>query len=156
MSFSYIKTVFPKFESSKVYNDQLYSNINSPTAVPPTPTAVPVSFLSPHSQQLQGFDLQNQTIIKGTVETNVEKFAPVSKDNYLTSIPNLKYYNVPIPPQNVVQLPRASPQLLLDLNQQQEIEKFENGGTKCNNIVKHISECSYCRYNVWHFCNIVT
>jgi hypothetical protein len=39
MSYSYVKTVFPNFEYSNVYNDKLYSDMNgTPKAVPTTMT----------------------------------------------------------------------------------------------------------------------
>ena len=130
MSYSYVKTVFPNFEYSNVYNDKLYSDMSGPTTAAPTPVKIlpepndenpSLSYLKSEPLIVRPGD-QTQLIEKNTFK---EPFTEISKDK-----DNLHFYN-------------------------QKIETFEGHEHRDEShehrdeghdvYLKHVSKCEFCK-----------
>jgi hypothetical protein len=126
MSYSYVKTVFPNFEYSNVYNDKLYSDMNgTPKAVPTTMThTLPVPVGTDDNVSY----LRNEPLIirPGNqiklIETTSYKEPFINKDK-----DNLHFYN-------------------------QKIETFRNDTERSDERrddhdehMNHLSKCEFCK-----------
>jgi len=135
MSYSYIKTVFPDYVSSEVYDEKIYTNLNGVKQVQPVQVVQPIQPVqavpSPFESEFSpsGYD--------------AERFAnqELGKDN-------LRYFNTPIANNN---LPHYS-----NIDYQQDntgnnkisgVEKFGNPIVTASHedYIKHLSSCSACR-----------
>ncbi len=152
MSYSYIKSVFPNFETSKVYGEDLYNNIKTNDVNKTNETTIqePKSFLE---------DKYNGETLKSvsaplTDSTNKLINEPAQKDN-------LKFYNIPyIPIQNIPQTTQPL-QHSIDLenqnNKEKLIEKFESYDDKLehNKYILHVMDCKRCREALMKQLNIM-
>jgi hypothetical protein len=89
MSYSYIKTVFPKFEESKVYDDKLYNLTQN--LVPPKQQdkqAQQLNIQPSDNSWVSQFDVPKQ---KGTV---IERMGNI--DQKIENVPNQYYYKKPL------------------------------------------------------------
>lgn len=134
MSYSYLKNVFPKFEdSTKVYNDSLYTQDNQ--CKPNIP--VPESVVNENKYQIEKNE-QNDIVLPQ--KTLLESFNPVTElapvnilNEKKISSNNLKFYNLPY------------------INNKNTIEKFVDTNTNttakldCDLYVKHINDCNKCK-----------
>jgi hypothetical protein len=147
-NYSYIKTVFPKFEHSKVYNDKLYSDLSITPVVPPqsfTPPqqdvkVTPVPIEQQQHIELSNYDYKNGAIIKPLftpVETKIETF---SEESSRSGNSGLEYYNKPIINNNIPYY--SSPLVSVKQNVP---ETFRNEHSSCSSYMKHISHCEDCR-----------
>jgi hypothetical protein len=130
MSYSYVKTVFPNFEYSNVYDDKLYKNLNGLTLASPTVQQKPASKdisseIKPYEPQGDSF-LTNELKPEASETRLLEKFesSTIKKDN-------LHYYNLPSIPIN-------------------KIEGFSETTVNTNptsheQYIKHLSECNVCK-----------
>lgn len=155
MSYSYIKSVFPNFESSKVYNDRLYSSVNETKSAFVELTDLTGKYTGNEDWNAnlgsKEVDYQSIPFKKTEVEQNKNKelkehFVSYSQDNQ-------HYYNVPIMNQNIPNYNN------IDLNNfsNQNLENLENltnlnpPSNNSNNeishelYIKHILDCSKCR-----------
>ena len=137
MSYSYLKNVFPKFEdSTKVYNDTLYTQIDNCESSVPIPESLINENKSPikiHEQQQNDIVL-SQTKLLESFNSETE-LAPINMLNNKKSSDNLKFYNSPYIP----------------VNHKNLLEKFEGTNPKincnldCDLYIKHINDCNKCR-----------
>lgn len=159
-NYSYITTVFPKFEHSKVYNDKLYSDLSI------TPVVPPQSFTPPQPQQsvkiapapieqqqhieLSNYDYKSGAIIKPLftpVETKIETFSEnesetsrsgnFSANDTGSSRSGIQYYNKPIINNNI---PHYDSPLTLA-----RTETFTDEHSSCSSFMRHINHCEDCR-----------
>ena len=141
MSYSYVKTVFPNFEYSNVYDDKLYKNLNG---IPLMKTSLDgnITLASPTVQQKPGFSsleikpyepvnsfLTNELKPEAS-ETRLDLVNPLT-EKFESTIKkdNLHYYNLPNIP---------------------KIESFSETTVDTNPIshehyIKHLSECNVCK-----------
>jgi hypothetical protein len=147
MSYSYIKSVFPNYETSNAYDEQVYNSVTSPdltlTLNPKegTTSKLPAPLSAYDDVAMQGFA---KTLLASEISApetklleqynNVQQ-SPPSKDN-------LRYYNLPIPQQYL----------------QRSKESFENQTpdctVDCDAHVKHVLGCSKCRPMIMKQLNI--
>lgn len=141
-NYSYIKTVFPKFEHSKVYNDKLYSDLTEvvphQSFTPPKPSlkVTPVPVEQQQYIELSNYDYKSGAIIKplfSKVQTNIETF---SEDNSSSSS-GIQYYNKPIINNNI---PGYDSPLVST-----RTETFTDEHSSCSSFIKHINHCEDCR-----------
>lgn len=120
MSYSYVKTVFPDFEFSNVYNDKLYTNDNQVNQV---------------KTNITGFE-NNLGNVNAHIETykQIEPYQEPYKEQYKS---NLKYYNKPVLDQDIPNYTNVNPQ-----------ESFQITPTTTNNhdeYINHINSCPSCK-----------
>jgi hypothetical protein len=120
MSYSYVKTVFPNFEFSNVYNDKLYTSVNSVNTKP-----LNVSGLEELSNQN---DARIETYKQ--IEPNQESSQEILPKN------NLTYYNQPILNQNIPNYP--SPQETFESNIKVKTDSHDE-------YLNHINSCPSCK-----------
>lgn len=119
MSYSYVKTVFPNFEFSNVYNDKLYTN-NVTKEIKP----------------LNVTGLENN-LSNARIETykQIEPYQEPYRENYKS---NLTFYNKPVLDQDIPNYENINPQ-----------ENFENKVKTSNQshdeYINHINSCPSCK-----------
>jgi hypothetical protein len=139
MSYSYIKSVFPNFEdSSKVYDDAIYSNILSAKGEEKTHDT---SNYSVHSVQ------QNDQYYNSDKETFI-----LPQTNLLETFNN-NTMNTSNKIEDVNNLQLNSQTIQLSNKNLNPIEKFE-GGEDCDKYVNHITNCDRCRSIIMKQLNI--
>ena len=146
MSYSYVKTVFPNFEYSNVYNDKLYGDMSGPTAtVVPAPTTMPVPApvaISPFEESsMIGSELKGESLIvrPGNQTHLIEQKSfrePFEQIKIKEDKDNLHFYN-------------------------KQIEKFGNQvhvltEDHHDGHLKHLSKCEFCREIIKKQYNIQT
>lgn len=141
MSYSYVKTVFPNFEYSNVYNDKLYSDMSGPAPTVTVPAVVEPNDENPAVSYLKSEPLivrpEDQTHLLET-KTFKEPFTQLKQHNEqnqenkeqdkYSDKDNLHFYN-------------------------RRIETFnghghENGhghGHEHDVYLKHVSKCDFCK-----------
>ena len=162
MSYSYIKSVFPNFEnSSKVYDDTIYNNIQSAKKEKTnnTPT-YNVQQNDPYT--FSNFKSDQETIVlpqTNLLETfnNAEYNAEYNTPDKQGNNNNLSFYNLPLHSQelnnsqglNKSQGLNNSRAIQLPNRKLKTIENFESGGDTCDEdcdkYVKHITNCEKCK-----------
>ena len=151
MSYSYIKSVFPNFEGSKVYDDRLYNSLSS-IGTGLLDDGIP--------KQIEKFteNLVNRSIINPTKDV-IKVEEKENKDN-------LKFYNIPIPYIYSEQAEYDSSKTIyknkmenknhnsinysknLQMNSLKEnFDNEDNGNkkTECELYFKHMLECEICK-----------
>ena len=174
MSYSYVKTVFPKFEYSTVYDDKLYKNLNmelipsefkpieasSSLSLPefsiPKKTEVPVQvqMQGPQVSHLLNYispfdrEASHEAQIK---DKKIEMFQQSSPQN------NLKVYNQPIVNNNIPNYNN------IDFTTATQIIKNEaknvtevNQAVSHDLYIKHVMDCDICRERLLKQFNIQT
>jgi hypothetical protein len=149
-NYSYIKTVFPKFEHSKVYNDKLYSDLTlAPTQsfTPPQQSIkiTPVPVEQQQHVELSNYDYKSGAIVKplfNQVQTKIETFADGSGNLNADDISRsgIQYYNKPIINNNIPHY--DSPLVSQNLARK---ETFTDEHSSCSSFIKHINHCEDCR-----------
>jgi hypothetical protein len=137
MSYSYIKTVFPDYVSSNVYDEKMYANLNGVQPVQPVQAVQAVQAVS------SPFESEFSPLKPEPFGYDVENFAnqELGKDN-------LRYFNTPIANNN---LPHYN-----NIDYQQDntgnnkisgMEKFGNPIITASHedYIKHLSSCSACK-----------
>lgn len=169
MSYSYIKSVFPKFENSnKVYDESLYPSEQSQTASPvSTSQSQTTSLVSKSQTQTTGEPSFLETY-KNVLVDDYASFAldrPESQNNL--TYKNLPIQQIPKQPEltekvtsivNVPQTPfQPSTPKVVQYKQSSEImptgqplEAFTNEShgdcaLNCDSYIRHISECGRCK-----------
>lgn len=148
MSYSYVKTVFPKFEFSKLYNDSLYTNkINS------SPKLNVVGFND--NANVNGIDK-----IQTRIETykQIEAYEPVNQTEtepyqqpYQESFQNnLRYFNKPIKNQNIpsynnVDINNVDINTMKETFETDKIGKDDKSEQSHQEIINHINNCPSCK-----------
>jgi len=143
MSYSYIKSVFPKFESSKIYDERIYNSLSSVS------TATFAFQPSPINDQLQSFTQNLLESKAATPKDTIESKLPLPiqeaiKESAKTEIPlettkkeqdtidqskdNLRFYNKPLPAE-----------LLKEL-----YSNTNNNPEICESYINHVLSCSKC------------
>lgn len=157
MSYSYIKSVFPNFETRQKYDpNKIYSNItlaDESSGLQSVNKMLPTAY---DEQEMKGFArnlLKSESALSIPENVLLEKYEnaatfplpPSGKDN-------LRYYNTPLPtPLTLPPVPIRNP-----------LETFENDKTdnkcdiNCDAYIKHILECSKCKGMVTKQLNIET
>ena len=130
MSYSYVKTVFPNFEFSNVYNDKLYTNINSVT----TPL-----------QDVQDLDSARIDIYK----QGIPNFKQDIPNNYFKQdIPNFKQ-GIPNFKQDIPNFKQDIPNINLQENLEninlQENTPKDNKKDYHDDYINHINGCPSCK-----------
>lgn len=117
MSYSYVKTVFPNFEYSSVYDDKLYNNLNE------TPL---------NAIDLKAYDNFSS---QGFVQHKIEKFEQEAKDAKSVN------YNIPIINN---QIPNYNN---IDVSKFNTIETFDESKQDSvhDDYVNHVSNCNQCK-----------
>lgn len=141
MSYSYIKSVFPNFETSKVYGEDLYNNINIKTDETSKQKELPKSFIE---DKYNGTDLQ-PVIPKQQIEEITQK-------------DNLKFYNIPFTPvQTVPSLKEETKQETGEIKEKTGIEKFESldNGLDHSKYILHVMNCKRCKESLIKQFNIL-
>lgn len=172
MSYSYIKSVFPKFENSnKVYDESLYTTAQVQSDQPSAPPAKPQVQSQPKSEPsfletyknvlvddyasfaLERPESQNNLTYKHPplpMQPNIN--TPISKESQSTAPKPIVYLSVPKTPF------QPSTQKVVEYKQHSEesstgtpLETFTNETTNnceflnCDSYIKHISECGRCK-----------
>jgi hypothetical protein len=125
MSYSYVKTVFPNFEFSNVYNDKLYTNV--------TKEIKPLS-VSGVDNNLNNARIETYKQIESYQEPYQEPYQESYQENYKS---NLTFYNKPIVDQDIP-------------NYDSPLESFENkptpkSSTSHDEYINHINSCPSCK-----------
>lgn len=129
MSYSYIKSVFPNFETSKVYGDNVYNvireNEKKTEEKKEENFEIPKSYMEEKYISPFNVNNSNHTNINNIKKEELEK-TTLSKDN------NLKFYNLPLNGDN---------------NDHKTIENFQtnNDSDDHNKYIIHVLECPRCR-----------
>lgn len=130
MSYSYIKSVFPEFESTNT-NNKLFNSLNSDTLQKKETNNQPSAY---DDNEMKGFakSLLESDPEFSKIATTQTKLLEQYKNLQENSKDNLKFYNLPY------------------IQQQKLIETFENAkkdscSVDCEQYVKHIMECSKCK-----------
>jgi hypothetical protein len=151
MSYSYIKSVFPNFETNKelsnIYNT--LGGVNLTLTTDDKNKSVPVAY---DDTEMKGFAhnlLKNEITLPPNKLLEKYQNVPVIESTATfplakTGTNNLHYYNLPLP----------QPKL-------EQKEGFENNEAKiwnleCETYVKHILECSKCRAMITKQLNVET
>jgi len=134
MSYSYVKTVFPNFKYSNVYDTNLYKN----TIIENTNnTNNSAKNIAPHENNMEYFNIeQKNTTNYELPETKIETFQN-----------NLKYYNLPSPPIHFTQQHHNPPHFIEQFekeNTQDTQHKLHNSNNHTN-YTTHVLDCSSCR-----------
>lgn len=117
MSYSYVKTVFPNFEFSNVYNDKLYTNVTK------------------EIKPLTVSGLENN-LGNARIETykQIESYQEPSQENYKS---NLTFYNKPILDQGI---PNYDSPL-----ESFENKPTPKNSTSHDEYINHINSCPSCK-----------
>lgn len=119
MSYSYVKTVFPNFEFSNVYNDKLYT-----TTIPSKPLNV------------TGLDInQNNEQTYKQIESYQEHFEEEPYKN------NLTYYNKPVLNQDIPHYQNINPQESFS----ESTLKDKTNVSSHDEYLNHINNCPSCK-----------
>lgn len=156
MSYSYIKSVFPNFENSnKVYDESLYSNLQTPLAPQPQPQPQPLKELPlknkvvENDQKIQpNGDFASSTFEKEATQNNLRFYnTPISE-----SIKDIEYKNInPYGAYNDkneeygASLDTFETKPLSEDVVNKKIEKFEVDDNSCDVYIRHIVDCRRCR-----------
>jgi hypothetical protein len=128
MSYSYVKTVFPNFNYSNVYDTNLYDNLNK-TSVSQTSHPSQLN-IKPHDTLHDVYYLGEQKQSEQVVlpETKIETFQN-----------NQKFYNIPYIPQTTQRSSHIE-------HFEKDLQKSElSDQSSHNNYTKHVLECSSCK-----------
>lgn len=119
MSYSYIKTVFPDFNYSSVYDSKLYDNVN----------------VSKHDLRL--FEPANsETGPVYSSISNVKQEEPIKAVKSLETFQdNQRFYNLPLPEHNIP----------ISNNRVNNIETLDNNNKAHMEYTKHVLECPSCK-----------
>ena len=139
MSYSYVKTVFPDFKYSNVYDTKLYDNLNISqrnNTFEPIESQSYYEFKNNNNQQAQS--VQNvQNVQKMQNIQNVQKMQNIQNEqnnslqNLETFQDNQKNYHPPIPMNNI------------PLQNNVIRETFDNNDH--SQYTKHVLDCSICK-----------
>jgi hypothetical protein len=165
MSYSYIKTVFPKFENTTIINSQKI--FNGPTTTTPL-KVIGINTETPDNSEINKPQGEDKFYLTQS-ELPIENFS--SQDNMMNK-DNLHYYNIPVD-KNMMNIENFTPQdnlhyynIPVDKNMM-NIENFtpENKATtvtpppqpehivvpavnqksNCDSIKDHIKDCAICK-----------
>lgn len=123
MSYSYLKNVFPNFESSMDYQNKVYNEVNINTVDQTKPFITPLESINNNS--LNKLNQFTQSLIG----------APFDKES---SISKSTVASIPI------QLKSSFPQIPLK-EEVNTIEKFEDDEPNCDFYTRHVLGCQRCR-----------
>lgn len=127
MSYSYIKSVFPNFETSKVYSEDIYNTIGVQLK----------SQNETKTEELQPFGAEKYV---SSFNLN-EKQSVKQSENEISKKDNLKFYNLPYTPakhQNLTEEKKNS-------NGERMIESFGDQENDHNKYILHVMECKRCK-----------
>lgn len=142
MSYSYIKSVFPDFKPSKIYDEKIYqfnvlpqnSASGNSASAPEDPTPMPYNQLGGGKETLESFN--NCEEHQGTPIINT---TTTGKDN-------LHFYKPPVP--NITHTDKTEPQSSSVLRSTSErtkgLEKFSTA-FDCGDVSAHVVSCSKCQ-----------
>lgn len=141
MSYSYVKTVFPEYSYSNVYDEKLYSNLNGVQAVEVQATPV---------EQVQSWNSVKQLNNYAELKPEPFKYEVENFANQELGKDNLKYFNTPIMNNSIPHYNNVDYQN--DNTGNNKISGVERFG-QTNPIVtgsheeyiKHLSTCSSCK-----------
>jgi hypothetical protein len=142
MSYSYIKNVFPQFETAKVFDDRVYNSLDS--AIKPTNTSAtarpPLAFdeheFSRFAKGLLDDERSNFVLPQSKLET-FSQSPPTGKDN-------LRYYNLEAP-KEYNKAYTESPMLREGFQGTGQIPKSDRCDVDCDSHTKHVLSCTRCR-----------
>jgi len=151
MSYSYIKSVFPNFENNKVYDESLYSNLQTPLAPQQQPQPQqqqPQELGHKESQPTQqgsgSGDFASSTFEKSPIQNNLRFYnTPVSE-----SIKDIEYKNINLYGAYNDKSEEYVASLIPEIKEivplpNKKLEKFEQDD--CDVYIKHIVDCRRCR-----------
>jgi len=155
MSYSYIKSVFPNFETRQTFDpNKIYSNITLSDESQSSTTMLPSAY---DEQEMKGFA---RNLLKNESSLTIPKNMPLEKYENAASFPlppsdkdNLRYYNTSLPS-------LTTPAITNPVQKQAEPFENEQVGYKCDiqcdAYIKHILECSKCKAMITKQLNIET
>lgn len=128
MSYSYIKNVFPKYESSTINTEKLYNNLNLSTQT-----------TQPIKNDVLAFDETEFSKFKKELINKTEEYQLTQ-----TKLPIIEKFTQSIQPQPTSIQPhptsiQSQPTSIQDL---EHIHKYQN---TCNNNLNHVMNCNKCR-----------
>lgn len=143
MSYSYIKTVFPNYSYSNVYDVNLYKNelddknekvVNKSTL-----------FTGIENNSYTSVPSSNNEFEKiDSTQTLLEKFT--INDNKDNNKDNLKYYNIPLQANyNNGMFEEQHNPVTFNHHHRESFDNSINGDKNHNDYLKHIYECSQCK-----------
>jgi hypothetical protein len=166
MSYSYIKSVFPNFENNKVYDESLYSNLQTPLAPQQQPQPqqqqpqeLPLKKIEGHQESQPSYtftdavdrrqgsgsgDFASSTFEKSPIQNNLRFYnTPVSE-----SIKDIEYKNINLYGAYNDKSEEYGASLIPEIKeivplQNKKLEKFEQDD--CDVYIKHIVDCRRCR-----------
>lgn len=147
MSYSYIKSVFPNYETSNVYDENVYNNIqtsklrDSDSSLTSTPSAFDDEQLSKFAHSLISSMKGAPDEIKPATTKLLEQYS-----NEIDSKDNLHFYNIPRIPQAIHNKQEGT----------STKEEFQNEELTCDVYMKHVLECNKCREVLLKQLNIET
>jgi hypothetical protein len=134
MSYSYIKSVFPNFESSKVYDDRIYNSLSS-ISLSSTSSLQNKNTILGSNEQLQSF---TENLLKSS-SSSEPSTVPIEKDN-------LKFYNKPF--STLTDENDNNHKQITKEIKKSTIEEFKESTScenmDCNNYIQHILKCKNC------------
>ena len=168
MSYSYIRSVFPNFETSHVYDERLYSDLTSSNLTLKDPeTKVPIAYedgeMNRFAKKLlasEKIESQQSGVIEEYQNTpyadqylkltaKEPKYPPVnySPVNYIQSPAkdNLRFYNLPLQQVKQDYQQPVKQEYQETSKKREEFENEKSCDMECDGYVKHILECSKCK-----------
>lgn len=158
MSYSYIKSVFPNFETSKMYDQNVYNSLKPSEQKIPANYSLPSAYDEDDINRFAKNLINEKPKIEETQTKLIETYDNVGYSyTPLKTVPrdNLKYYNQPSPVEYLKNVPKEFQ--LMDkpkIEQNVNIEHFEGQQTKvvqqsdsfsCEGYLKHTLECAKCK-----------
>jgi hypothetical protein len=133
MAYSYIKSVFPKFESSKVYDERIYNSLSSLTS-PNLSSFKP----QPINEQL---DIFTKNLVQPITQSTYKKSSDINakKSEDKQNMDNLHFYNKPLPSLIINEKNTENIQNTENFNNEQTVEKMD-----CTTYTDHVLSCSKC------------
>ena len=140
MSYSYVKTVFPGYEFSNLYNDQVYN-------------------IKPNNEPLNVIGITNENIDNYTpIKNNTQVYNKPIINQHIPNYNNISKNHFAVPDQDPQPLQSVTPHNYISYN-----EEFgnESGSIKNNTVshleyIKHINNCPSCRQELLKLFNIET
>lgn len=142
MSYSYIKSVFPNFETSKVYGEGLYNTINK------TPEAKKIAEQEQTKikEPVKAFGDVGDPVKAFGEEQYVSPYTSQSKEETKENKDNLKFYNLPYNVEEHKPKPQEQNKKI--------IETFEDEDNHSKYIL-HVLECKSCKESLMKQLNIL-
>lgn len=163
MSYSYIKSVFPNFETSKVYDQNMFNSLyqsKNKTSTVGLPSAYDEEDINKFAKELINDNKDSNAGIEPT-QTILETYDNIHSDYKPLKVlnrDNLKYYNLAAPQEYISNNKNIINENRYNGNKNGEVrinrgsvEHFQDKlpnievTTDCNKYLKHTLECSKCK-----------